>query len=117
MDPGQQHLWLAGRNAGAYIIGVVPASPSEQPSSPHVVAEVTSDEPVSFVLSEAGGWERPALFILADGRLSKALRNQDGSIGGYVPLALGDLRVTAAAADGGIMYVATSSSIHELHRQ
>ena len=57
------------------------------------------------------------LFVLANGRLSKAQRQQDGSIAAYAPLDLGDLRVTAAAAEGLVLYVATSNSIYELNRQ
>jgi len=118
MEPGQQHIWLAGRNSsGPYAIGVVPTSPSEQPPSPHVVARVASDEPVSFVMSEETGSEQPVLFVLANGRLSKAQRQQDGSIAAYAPLDLGYLRVTAAAAEGLVLYVATSNSIYELSRQ
>ena len=118
IEPGQQHVWLAGRDSGnSYVIGVVPASPSEQPPSPHVVARVASDEPVTFVLSEERGSEQPVLFVLANGRLSKAQRQQDGSIAGYAPLDLGDLRLTAAAAEGLVLYVATSNSIYELNRQ
>jgi hypothetical protein len=117
-DADRRLIWLGGRNAGSpYALGVVPTSPLMQPPSPHLVAQVASDQPVSFVLSKSNESEQPALFVLADGRLSKALRGPDGSVAEYVPLDLGELRPTTAAVTGsGLMYVATETSIFELLR-
>jgi Glucose / Sorbosone dehydrogenase len=119
LDPDQRRIWVAGRNAGSpYAIGVVPTSPLLQPPSPHLLAQVASDQPVSLVLAKSNESQQPALFVLADGRLSKTLRGQDGSVAEYVPLDLGELHVmTAAATESGSLYVATETSIFELLRR
>jgi glucose/sorbosone dehydrogenase len=118
VDPGQRRVWLGGQNPGSpYGIGVVSALPSEQAQSIHLFTQVASDRPVSFVLSKTDESSAPAMFVVADGRLSKALRAQDGSVTGYMPLDLGDLRVTTAVAtENGSMFVATETSIFELRR-
>jgi hypothetical protein len=119
LDADQRLIWVAGRNPGSpYAIGVVPTSPLLQPPSPQLVAQVASDQPVSLVLGKSNESQQAALFVLADGRLSKTLRGQDGRVAEYVPLDLGELHVTTAAAiESGSMYVATETSIFELLRR
>jgi hypothetical protein len=116
LDTDQRLIWIAGRNTGSpHAISIVPTSPLMQPSSPHVVAQVASEQPVSLVLAKSNESQQPALFVVADGRLSKALRGQDGRVAGYLPLELGGLRLASAVAtESGLLYVATETSIFGL---
>jgi hypothetical protein len=120
VDPREPLVWLAGRDPGSsYAISVISIAPSEQPQAPRLIAQVQADEPVSFVVQRGGsGEDVPALFVLSDGRLSQALWTHDRRLAGYVPIDLGDVRLTTtAAAPGGSLYVATKTSIFELRRQ
>lgn len=119
LDSNQRLMWLSGRSSGQdSAISVVSVSPSSSPQAPAVVARVSSDEPVSFVLMKAEKDEQPTLFVLANGALSKALRAANGGFSGYAPLPLGEMKVAAATAtSSGSMYVATETSIFELLRR
>ncbi len=119
LDPGQSLIWLGGRDSGGVsTLGVVPASPSGHPQAIRVVTQVASDRPVSFVLWRMEKSSQPALFALADGRLSKAIRAQDGHISGYASVDLGQLHLTTAATtETASIYVATDTSIFELFRR
>jgi hypothetical protein len=57
-----------------------------------------------------------ALFVLANGLLSKAIRTQDGAIASYAPLDLGTVRPVTGVATEGAIYIATEAAIFELRR-
>jgi hypothetical protein len=119
LDSNQRLMWLAGRNSGQdYAISVVRVAPADTPQLPSVVAQVTSDEPVSFVLVRSDRAAQPEMFVLANGLLSKVLRASDGSFAGYAPLPLNQIKLeTAAATPAGSMYVATQTSVFALVRR
>jgi len=120
MDPSQPRVWLAGQNPGTpYAIVVLLTAPSADLQDARVLTYVTSEDPVSLVLLPGSQHDdRPTLFVVAQGQVTKASWAPDGRLASLTALDLGEMHVTTAAASpDGPVYIATETSIFKLLRR